>query len=272
MGRRIGIVGFGKLGQFLAKRITEQPDLELTFIWNRSHVKESLVPCGTTILTDLAETEQHQVDLIVEVAHPDITRKWGVSFLEQADYMIGSPTALCDEQVYEDLQDKAHRGPQALYIPQGAMIGLGDLLLAKDRGRVTKLAITMEKTPDSIKYYGPLKKPLDQVISRETIYTGPVGPLCKYAPNNVNTMAVATLASGLKFSDVEAKLIVDPELSCHVVRLEVTGPETAEGRFRLYFQKENPAAPGAVTGQATYDSFFNSILQATANTPGIHFC
>jgi len=36
---RVGIVGFGDLGQFLAKAILEAPttnDLEIAFVWNRT--------------------------------------------------------------------------------------------------------------------------------------------------------------------------------------------------------------------------------------------
>lgn len=34
--KRIGIVGYGKLGQYLAKAVLERPEeLELAFVWNR---------------------------------------------------------------------------------------------------------------------------------------------------------------------------------------------------------------------------------------------
>ena len=33
--RRIGIVGYGKVGQFLAVAVLEDPALELAFVWNR---------------------------------------------------------------------------------------------------------------------------------------------------------------------------------------------------------------------------------------------
>jgi predicted dinucleotide-utilizing enzyme len=34
--KRIGIVGYGKLGQYLANAVLERPEeLELAFVWNR---------------------------------------------------------------------------------------------------------------------------------------------------------------------------------------------------------------------------------------------
>lgn len=272
MKKRVGIVGFGKLGQFLATKVQEDDHMELAFVWNRSPITEELRPAHVPVLEHLDQVPDYPCDLIVEVAHPDITKQWGGRFLEMTDYMVGSPTAFCDDPLREKLINQSQNGSHGLYIPQGAMIGLADLLLAKQKGRVSKLKLTMEKTPDSIKYYGDLEVPLNAIKERRSIYRGPVGPLCEFAPNNVNTMAVATLASGLSFSEVEAELIVDPSLNSHIVRVEVLGPDLKEGQFRLAFEKNNPAAKGAVTGQATYDSFYHSIQKAFKGAAGLHFC
>ena len=35
--------------------------------------------------------------MTIQVAHPDVSKNYGASFLQQADYFIGSPTALADE-------------------------------------------------------------------------------------------------------------------------------------------------------------------------------
>lgn len=42
----------------------------------------------------------------------------------------------------------------------------------------------------------------------------------------------------------------------HVVEVEVTGP----GGFSVKTVRRNPASLGAVTGQATYTAFWNSLL------------
>ena len=39
--KRVGIVGYGKLGQYLAKGVLERPaELELAFVWNRCAEEE----------------------------------------------------------------------------------------------------------------------------------------------------------------------------------------------------------------------------------------
>ena len=69
---RVGVVGFGQLGQYLVENIETHPSLELAWVWNKSplagRVAEEL------ILSSLSDCEKNSPDVIVEVAHPDVTR------------------------------------------------------------------------------------------------------------------------------------------------------------------------------------------------------
>merc|ERR1712106_790821 len=91
---RVGVVGYGHLGQYLVENILKHPDLELAWVWNRTELKGRVDE--KYILKDLASCGTGDPDVIVEVAHPDITKQFGAKFLAAADFMIGSPTALAD--------------------------------------------------------------------------------------------------------------------------------------------------------------------------------
>ena len=84
-----------------------------------------------------------------------------------------------------------------------------------------------------------------------------VGELCPLAPNNVNTMAVAALASqpALSFDTVKCRLVADGRLNEHVISIDVEGVDG----FNVSTVRRNPAACGAVTGQLTYASFLASL-------------
>ena len=69
---RVGVVGYGHLGQYLVDSIKSHPDLELAWVWNRSSLKGKLE--DAVILEDLNDCGRDNPDVIVEVAHPDITR------------------------------------------------------------------------------------------------------------------------------------------------------------------------------------------------------
>lgn len=72
--------------------------LELAFVWaRRSEVVkgDKSLPDGVA-LEELSEFASMNADLIVEVAHPSISERWGAAFLHHADYLVTSVTAFAD--------------------------------------------------------------------------------------------------------------------------------------------------------------------------------
>ncbi|XP_045172626.2 aspartate dehydrogenase domain-containing protein-like [Mercenaria mercenaria] len=273
--RRIGIVGYGNLGQYLVQQIQSRGDLELAFVWNRtSSALEGKVekPC---ILEDLNNFAEREADLIVEVAHPCITRDYGERFLAHADFMIGSPTAMADASTERKLRAAASQN--GLYVPSGALWGGEDIRRMADRGTLQALKVTMKKPPESFKLNEPLKSKNDAVKSDAVIlYDGPVRELCPLAPNNVNTMAAAAVAAhNLGFDKVQGSIVSDPSLTdWHVVQVDAWGPGNIEDDTAFHCQtiRRNPAKIGFVTGSATYASFLSSMIGARGKGPGVHLC
>jgi aspartate dehydrogenase len=150
--------------------------------------------------------------------------------------MIGSPTAFADEEV-ENRIKAACLSPEAhaVYIPSGALWGAIDIQKMADRNTLKGLKITMKKSPESLKVLGDLKDKLDAFIASNsaeefTLYEGPCRHLCPLAPNNVNTMAAASIAAhNLGFDKVVASLVAVPGLEAHIIDIEVTGPAPSEG-------------------------------------------
>ncbi|KAJ7313779.1 hypothetical protein JRQ81_005466 [Phrynocephalus forsythii] len=213
--RRVGIVGYGHLGQYLAKQLHDnglQHGLELAFVWNRDARKlEGSVPVALQ-LAKLTDFWDWHADIIVEVAHPCITQEHGESFLKAADFMVGSPTALADGATEGKLRKAARRAGHTLYIPSGALWGGQDIQRLDRGGMLQALTVTMTKHPDSFRL-GGLLGDLAQGAGQEPVvlYKGPVRQLCPLAPNNVNTMAAACMAaSSLGFDGVQGCLIADP--------------------------------------------------------------
>lgn len=256
--RRVGILGYGQLGQHLARCLRDDPDHELAFVWNRSPEALRDLP-EALILRDLEQAAE-RADLVVEVAHPSVTWAHGARFIERADYFVGSPTALARPGVLEGLQGRA------LYVPRGALPGLEEVLRLAARNGLAEATITMRKHPRSLKVadYTPSG-------GVDTVYDGPLRALCARAPNNVNTMAVLALASRLGFDAVRAVLIADPTLEHHITELDLWGPDAGGPRFRLELRRSSPAAAGAVTSSATFSSFWESVRRAHGHDTGLHF-
>jgi len=279
---RVGLVGFGSLGQYLFTSMVGAPELfTVCWIYNRSIDKVISFPgvAAAQVLTDLsAFPSRGEVDLIVEVCHPAVTREFGAALLRFANLFLGSPTALADAALEGALREAA--AAHSLFVPSGALWGAGDIAKMGAAGTLSSLRITMKKHPSSLLLEGGQpKERLEAAVAAgvqgETVlYDGPVRELARVAPNNVNTMAAAAIAgANLGFDGVQACLISDPSLQAHIVVVEAEGRPGADGqRFSCRTERVNPAAPGAVTGSATYASFFSSLkLAAKAlKGPGFH--
>uniref|UniRef100_A0A915K916 Aspartate dehydrogenase domain-containing protein n=1 Tax=Romanomermis culicivorax TaxID=13658 RepID=A0A915K916_ROMCU len=171
---------------------------------------------------------------------------------------IGSPTALADEKTLNLIKESALAFKKTVYVPSGAFWGAEDVKKMADNGKLKELTITMQKHPSAFRLETPLKEMNESFdgISK-VLYEGPVKYLCGLAPNNVNTMAVACIAGhNLGFDKVVGRLISDKRLSSwHIVEAELKG----DNGFCVKVTRKNPALSGAVSGLATYDSFWSSL-------------
>ena len=273
--RRVGVLGFGHVGQHLINAIRQSSDHELAFVWNRtsSTLEGKVEP--HLILDNLLKFKDKKPDLIIEVAHPSVVQNFGALFLAEADLMVGSPTAFAKPGTAAELIAAAKQ--HGCYVPSGALWGGEDIQKMADRGTLQALRVTMTKHPSSFRLESPLKEKNDAVSEeRVVLYDGPVLDLCPLAPNNVNTMAAAAIAAhNLGFEKVQGCLVSDPAMrDWHVVEIETWGPGDREQgtAFYVHTTRKNPAKIGHVTGNATYASFLSSMLRARDKGAGVHLC
>ncbi|XP_032181692.1 putative L-aspartate dehydrogenase isoform X1 [Mustela erminea] len=265
--RRVGVVGYGRLGQSLVSHLlTQGPELglELVFVWNRDpgRMKGSVPP--SLQLQNLAALGERHPDLVVEVAHPKIIQESGAQILRCANLLVGSPSALADQATEHQLLEASHRWNHAVFVARGALWGTEDITRLDAAGGLQSLRVTMATHPDGFRLEGPLAA-VPSTGRRTVLYEGPIRGLCPFAPRNSNTMAAAALAApSLGFDGVVGVLVADLSLTdMHVVDVELSGPPGPTGRrFAVHTHRENPAEPGAVTGSATVTTFWRSLLGA----------
>ena len=189
---RIGLIGYGFIGRFIADRIQASDGrFEIAFIHNRSAgALADLDPA--LLLDDPGKADTRNPDLIVECAHPDITVRFGESFLRCADYMPFSVTALADDALRARLLACAQERSTRVLLPRGALLG-GNELLSR-AGRWTSVRITFRKHPDNIDFADSgLKR--ERIDGETVIYEGSVRGIARLYPRNVNTMVACALVS-----------------------------------------------------------------------------
>ncbi|XP_037545495.1 putative L-aspartate dehydrogenase [Nematolebias whitei] len=270
---RVGVVGYGHLGKYLVDRLLKDgPGLGLTlgFVWNRNSDKlKGLVP-AEAILEDLSFFANRRCNVIVEVCHPQIVREFGVHFLSQSHFMVGSPSALSDFDLNQKLRQASMQHGRTLYVPSGALWGGQDIQRMNDSGTLKALFIRMSKHPSCFRLKSDVLADWEEGEGRRVLFRGSVAELCPLAPNNVNTMAAAAMAAGtLGFTGVQGEIVSDTELrDYHIVEVEVTGSDG----FSVHTVRRNPARLGAVTGSATYQSFWNSLLICKGHGGRVYLC
>ena len=259
---RIGIIGYGFIGAGLCAAIAQGrfPGLELAFVHNRSPGKLHDLPDGL-VLHDLHEFAEARADLIVECAHPGITRAHGAAFLARADYMPLSVTALAEDGLRESLLAAARAGGRRLLIPQGALIGVDSLFSWRDMW--AEVCITFRKHPRNIDFADCGIDPAG--ITGETVlHDGPARAIAARFPRNVNTMVTCALAT-VGLDACRARLIADPALDVAIAEVEAWGKDGS------YFStvKRQPAV--GVSGTEMMESTLRSLAKATAQWQPMDF-
>jgi len=229
-------------------------------VWNRT-VDDAQHDQQVYPLETITSHVLKDIDLVIEVAHPDIVKQYATLILQHCHFFIGSLTAFSDQSLLREAIQTAKEHDRHIFVPVGALWGAGDVKKMADMGLLHSVTVTMTKHPASFKLQSPLLEANELAKqSNETktiLYDGPIDVLCQLAPNNVNTMAcVALAAHNLGFENCRGILVADKSLAnWHLVEVEAKGPDG----FEVHSIRKNPAKVGAVTGQLTYFSFLASV-------------
>jgi len=262
MARRIGIIGLGFVGRYVYDQILARPELglEVAFVHNRSAQNLVDIP-PDRILDDLSDFADRGADLIVELAHPSISRAHGAHFLRTTDYMILSVTALADRDTEAAMRAACAANGTRLYIPHGALVGVDSLYEGREKWR--DVTITFRKNPNSIDFTESGFDPA--TISGETLlHDGPVRDLALKYPRNVNTMVTCALAT-VGLDRCRAVFIADPEYDFVAAEVVANGPNGSciETRIR-------ESAIG-VSGPSLLEAQIMSILRTGEQQSGLAF-
>jgi aspartate dehydrogenase len=260
--RRIGLIGFGFIGRQVYQRILGLPgaELEIAFVHNRSSDALAAVPTALR-LDDLSDIERFRPDLVVEMAHPSYTERWGERIRAVADYLPLSVTALADDALRERLVTRAQGAGTTLAIPHGALMGLDSL--REWRHAWAEVTITFSKHPSNIDFSESGIDPAT-VEGDTVLYDGPARGIAPLFPRNVNTMITCALAT-VGLDRCKARLIASPTLKVAVAEVVARGRDGS----LLTMRKEQPAT--GVSGTEMFESQYASIVRAAGLRESLAF-
>lgn len=223
--KKIGLVGCGTIGSFIARKIDSWEGVELTAIADCDSAK------ATKLATSLARSPQtlsieqliKQVDIVVEAASKTVVPSLMDGIIKEgktALFMsIGGILELNDKQ-WQALSSYREK----IYLPSGAIAGL-DAIKAAKFGNLLSVTLTSRKPPRGLLGAPYLKQQgldISSITTPQVVFEGNAKEAVAGFPKNVNVAAALSLA-GLGPLKTKIKIIADPGIKTNTHEIEAVG-------------------------------------------------
>ena len=260
---RIGLIGLGYIGRYVYEQITTRPELglEVAFVHELAAERLAGLP-AEAVLRDIRDFGSRRADLVVEMAHPSVTRQFGEAFLRETDYMPLSMTAFADEGLQQRLLETARGSGTRLFIPHGAVVGLENLFEGRELWE--EVSMVMKKSPKNLDFSAAPQFNPAAITGPTVLYDGPTRALCPLFPRNVNSHATVALA-GIGFDRTRSVLVADPSLEVSVIEITARGNGVA-----MRIERSNPLK--GVSGVFTLNSTLAAITRAKGSGGAMQIC
>jgi aspartate dehydrogenase len=260
---RIGLIGLGYVGRYVYEQISTRPELglEIAFVHELAADRLAGLP-AEIVLPDIRNFASCRPDLVVEMAHPAVTRQFGEMFLQKTDYMPLSMTAFADEALQRRLLETARHCETCLFIPHGAVVGLENIFEGRDLWE--EVAMVMKKSPKNLDFSAAPQFKAAGITQATVLYDGPTRAICPLFPRNVNSHATVALA-GIGFDRTRSVLIADPSLDVSVIELTARGQGVA-----MRIERSNPLK--GVSGVFTLHSTLAAVCRAKGSGSTMQIC
>lgn len=249
MSGRVGIIGCGTIGKYLAEHVLADADAELAFILVRAG-SSSCAGLERYQVTSIEEAKLRAPDLVVECADSVAVRELALSVLAFSDLVVFSLAAFHEEQFERQIRGLCRQSGRHLYVPHGAILGLDGI---RDAGELLQsVQVTTTKRPKNLGR---------DDISKTEVYRGPTRDACRLFPRNVNVHAALALA-GLGFDRTISIIVSDPQSPGNAHRIDVAGAG-------FTFAIDILSTPqGLVSGAYTPVSAYNAIRRIMGGEAG----
>lgn len=263
---KLAVVGFGAMGQELARVLQPDAGLQVTQIVATARSLDRVRPIGAQlapaarVLTEVDSSPALRPDLLVECAgHAALVAHVIPALRAGIPCVVASIGALHEADTLARLEEAARRGGARVQLIAGA-VGAIDALDAARIGGLDRVRYVGRKPPRS--WEGtPAERVcvLSALTEPCVVFEGSAREAASSFPKNANVAATIALA-GLGLDRTEVRLIADPGVERNVHWLEASG---AFGRLEMHL--ENLPLPGNPrTSALTVYSLARAVRNASA--------
>jgi aspartate dehydrogenase len=233
---KVGIIGCGAIGTFIAKALDKDDDFALSFLMDEESVKASelseKLKSKPAVVSSVSAMKG--AGLVIEAASQECVREHAQTILSKSDIMIMSVGALADAGLLKSIRDAAEEGGRRIYIPSGAIGGLDAIRAVA--GIAEKVSLTSRKNPlafEGVPWIAQNDIALRSIKKPMVIYEGTAAEAAELFPVNINVAMSLSLA-GIGPEKTKVRIIADPFIKENIHEVE------AEGQFgKMLFRTEN---------------------------------
>lgn len=222
---KIGIVGCGAIGSYLAKTIylDFKDRAKLTALYDinlqKAYSLSSSLKAKGIVAVSLEDLIK-RCNLVIESASSGIAKEVAkAAILAKKDCLIMSVGGLLDaKEIFEQARNKGCR----IFVPSGAICGI-DAIKAASLSKIEKIILTSRKPPAAfigVPYLLKRNIKLDHLTKETTIFEGSVDMAVRLFPQNINVAATLSLASQCK-EKIIVRIITSPEYKNNIHEIEV---------------------------------------------------
>jgi aspartate dehydrogenase len=206
---KIGLIGFGSIGYFIAKNIGK----EIAWVLDmdpKAAERMAIVGLKCPFYGKLP-ANCGGADLIIEAASQKAVPLL-LDCLPCCDVMVMSVGAFADEALLEKMKAAAKKHGRKIYLPSGAVGGMD--VISSVSGQITSLVLETTKPPVSLGRNDS---------ARTVVFEGSAREACKLYPKNVNVSATLSLA-GIGFDKTIVRIVSDPDATANTHKITVKSP------------------------------------------------
>lgn len=188
---RVGIIGCGSIGSFVAEWLSKANDFELVSIFDIDYEKALKLSekLKVNAARNIDEFLEKDMDIVIESASQQAVLEYAEKILRSGkDLIVLSVGAFADNEFYKRIKNLATKLGRRIIIPSGALAGVDAIRAIANY--IDKVVLTTRKSPSS---FGVCKKGI--------IFKGNAREAVKLFPRNLNVGA--TLGITVGFDKVE---------------------------------------------------------------------
>lgn len=261
---RVGLIGFGTIGQGVAELIREgkagQTELVSVLVRSPERVPDGAAEqYGCRFTDDAADFLAVELDVVVEAAGHEAVRAYAEHVLRSnKDLMVAAIGAFAEPGLWERVCRTAHEHGRRVYLPSGAIAGL-DAVSSAALGELEEVTHAIRKPPGGL-------LPPDEAAEVERsgepreLFAGSAREAAPRYPENVNVAAALSLA-GIGLDRTRVRVVADPSVTKNTHDIRVRGDF---GELRIVMQNV-PSETNPRTGRIVARSMAKALRNLTAS-------